>query len=193
VRILYSAAWVKGGTLFAMQARLPNDGDAISTLRTDVSHGLGAWSEDDWASGFRGHPQYAFTGTYLYTLGGYAGSDNAVQASVVGTNVEHDGSIGPAFSTSAMPAPTAFGSVVAVDDYLFAIGGKPQIFTAGVVGTASAHIGRYGRLDPWQAGAPLPEGRTNHTAVLAGNYVYVAGGGFDGPGLPTVFSAQVRF
>jgi hypothetical protein len=193
VRVLYSAAWVKGTTLFAMQAKLPAAGDAVSTLRADVSNGLAGWLEDDWISGFRGHPQYAFTGTYLYTLGGYGGADNAVESSVFGANLEHDGSIGPAFSTSAMAAPTAFGAVVAVDDYLLSIGGKPQIYTAGVVGTATAHIGRYGRLDAWQAATPLPEGRTNHTAVLSGNYVFVAGGGFDGPGLDTVFSAQVRF
>jgi Kelch motif len=193
VRILYSAAFVKNGALYAMQAQLPQSGDRIATWQADLSKGLGAWHETDWVKGFRGHPQYARSGNYIFTLGGYAGDNNQVVTDVYGVQMQKDGSLGQGFSTAPMLTPTAFGTVVAVDDYLYSIGGKPAIFTAGVTGVSSVHIGPNGQLETWQAQGALPQGRTNHTTLLSGNFVYVLGGGFDGPGLDSVLSAQVRF
>jgi len=113
---------------------------------------------------------------------------------VFGANLEHDGAIGPAFSTSAMPAPTAFGTVVAVDDYLLSIGGKPQIYTAGVSATGrGAHWAlwparRMAGGDAAARGAHEPHrGAVRQLRLRRGRR------GFDGPGLDTVFSAQVRF
>ena len=194
VRILYSAAFARGSSLYAMQAQLPQDGDRIATWQVDISKGLlGQWHETDWVSGFRGHPQYAQSGSYIFTLGGYAGGNNDVVADVYGVEIQENGSLGKGFATSPMLTPTAFGTVVAVDNYLFSVGGKPQIFTAGTPAVASVRVGTAGQLDAWKPQTPLPQGRTNHTTLVSGNYLYVLGGGFDGPGLDSVYSAQIRF
>ena len=47
-------------------------------------------------------------------------------------------------------------------------------------------------LGAWSAVSALPDGRSNHVSVLAGNWLYVTGGGNGGPGLDTVFVAQAR-
>jgi Kelch motif len=193
-RVLHSEAWVSGGTLFAMVSKLPGDGDVTATIRASVAHGLGAWSESDWLPGFRGRPEYAFTGKYVYTLGGYESGDagNPTVADVSGAPVAKDGSVGAPFSTTALPAPTTFGRVEAVDDYLFLVGGKPDIYAPGVARVASARIAADGTLTAWTAEPSLPEPRTNEAAVVAGDYLYVTGGGSDGPGLDSVFVANVR-
>lgn len=193
-RVIHSEAWVSSGTLFAMVSKLPGEGDVTATIRASVAHGLGAWSESDWLPGFRGRPEYAFTGKYVYTLGGYESGDagNVTVADVSGAPVAQNGSVGKPFSTTPLPAPTTFGRVEAVDDYLFLIGGKPDIYAPGVARVASARVAADGQLGAWTTEPSLPEPRTNEAAVVAGNYLYVTGGGSTGPGLDSVFVARVR-
>ena len=195
-RALYSDAWIYGGTLYAMDANLT--GDVMEMLRAPLgTSGLGSWSQDLWLPGFRGHPQYAFTGGFVYVLGGYVSDDAGnlpVVADVDGAPIKSDGSVGSSFTTTALPTPVAFGTVAAVDDYLFLVGGKDATFSGmGQTQTASAQVAASGQLATWAQQAPLPQGRTNHAMAVGGDYVFVTGGGFQGPGLDTVFSARVRF
>jgi len=49
----------------------------------------------------------------------------------------------------------SFARSVAVDDYLFIVGGKPAIFGSGTAAVLSARIGQDGRLAAWTAQAVL--------------------------------------
>jgi hypothetical protein len=194
----YSNAWIANdahSTLYAMDARLPMSGDDIAALRVATSPKLGTWAEDNWLPGFLGHPQYAFTGTFVYALGGYESDDagNPVVATVSGAPIEADGSVGASFTTEPLPTPVAFGEAVAVDDWIFQVGGQTSAFGTGVAGAVSAQVLADGKLGVWKGQPSLPEGRTSLALTLAGDFLYVTGGGYLGPGLPTVFSARVRF
>jgi hypothetical protein len=197
--VLYAEAWIDGGVLYAMDAKLPGStpGDVIATLRARVAGGLGAWSEDDWLPGFRGHPEYAFTGAYVYTLGGYTSDADSgaltMIADVKGAPLGAGGAVGSPFTALSLGKPTGFGRAVAVDDYLFVVGGKGDPFGSGQPDVVSAHVHADGTLDAWGPQTPLPEGRTDQAMSLGGDYLYVTGGGFNGPGLDTVYAARVRF
>ena len=163
----YSNAWIAtdaNATLYAMDERTKD----TATLRVETSPKIGAWSEDNWLPGFLGRAQYAFTGAYVYVLGGYgADAKNTVHATVIGAPIETNGKVGPAFTTEALPTPVAFGQAVAVDDWIFVVGG-----------TSDVYVG---------------PGRRDQALTLAGDFIYLTGGGYMGPGLPTVFAARVRF
>ena len=201
VRVLYSNAAVTNGHLQAFEARLPNDGNAIALVGAPVSGtSLGAWQQTSWLTGFRGHPQYAFATTagasYVYALGGYSSGDtgNTVLADGAGAALGANGTPGKSFTVRALPKPTSFGQAIAVDDYLFVIGGKDGVLTGtGSADVFVAKIGDGGALDPWTTVKPLPQGRTSLAVAMSGDFVFVTGGGFDAGGLDTVFSARVRF
>jgi hypothetical protein len=194
-RVLYSTAWVLGGALYAMDSKLPEEGDVTLTLRASLQGGLGPFVESDWLPGFRGHPEYAFARGFVYVLGGYVAADagDVVIAEVQGAPLSQDGTVGAPETAEALPAPTAFGTVTVVDNYLFLVGGKSAIFAAdGSALVASTEVEASGALGGFTAQAALPEGRTSHATVLAGDFLYVTGGGYDGPGLDTVYAARVR-
>ena len=187
-------AWVANdtaGTLYVMATSLT----LTAALRSPTSPAFTSWSEDDWLPGFLGRPEYAFTGSYVYAIGGYLSTDagNPVVLTVTGAPIEAGGKVGASFVTQALPMPVIFGRAIAVDDWIFVVGGKPDIFTPGVAGTLSAQVGALGELGPWTAQTLLPEGRTDMALTLAGNFLYQTGGGFMGPGVPTVFATRVRF
>jgi len=198
VDFFYSDAWVVGDTLYATTSGVGASGAATGTLTASLASGLGPWTENDWFAAFRGHPEYAHTPAFVFVLGGYASDPdsgaNPVVTDVHGAPIEANGTIGQGYSTTPLPAPTAFGTVVAVDDYVFLAGGKPDIFAAsGQSAVASAEVLPSGPLGTWANQPALPEGRTDHAMVLGGDYLFLTGGGFAGPGLDTVFSAKVRF
>lgn len=192
VSVPYSQAVVVGGELRAFHARLPDDGDGIALVRGRD----GDFTESTWLEGFRGHPQYVFAGEYVYALGGYAGAtkQNAVLADGAGAKLDASGVPGAAFAVSALPKATAFGKAVAVDDFVFVVGGKDEVMQGkGRADVFAAKIGEGGALSEWSAVSSLPQGRTSHALVAHGSFLYVVGGGFDAGGLDSVFSAQVRF
>lgn len=193
VRVLYSQATVVDGELRAFHARLPDDGDAIALVR-----GKGdSFSESNWLAGFRGHPQYVFAGDFIYALGGYAGATkgNEVLADGAGAKLDAQGEPGGSFSVASLPKPTSFGKGIAVDDFVFVVGGKDEVMSGkGRADVFAAKIDRAtGALAEWSEVSSLPQGRTSHALVSSGNYLYVVGGGYDAGGLDSVFSAQVRF
>ena len=186
-----SEATVHGGSLLVMHSELPIDGDDTSTLRTPLGGAL-AWSTDTWQGvGFRAQAEYAFTGKLAYTLGGYHDASAGAVADVFVAPL--GGTVGPATSTTALPAPVAFGEAVAVDDWLFVAGGRAQVF-GGAASTAvyAAPIAADGTLGSWQTPTALPMPRTNHVLSLVGDYLVLTGGAASGGGDTTVLLAQVR-
>jgi hypothetical protein len=166
-----------------------------ATLHVPTFPTFGTWVEDDWLPGFLGRPEYAFTGNYVYAMGGYLSTDagNPSVTAVNGAPVASGGTVGAPFSTTSLPTDVTFGNGVAVDDWIFVIGGKTGLFTSGVAGTYSASVGANGTLGAWQAQTSLPEGRTDMAVTLAGDFLYLTGGGYMGPGVATVYAARVRF
>jgi hypothetical protein len=201
VRVLYSYAAVDDGTLRAFHAKLPESGDGVALVRAPVAgDGLGKWEETTWLTGFRGHPQYAVArtdaGSFVYALGGYASAEkkNAVLADGAGASLDQSGAPGKSFTVKPLPKPTAFGKAVAVDDWVFVVGGKDGVIDGKGRGDVFASkVGDGGGLDAWTSLAPLPQGRTSHAVVVSGDFLYVVGGGYDAGGLDTVFSARIRF
>jgi hypothetical protein len=190
----YSAAWVAsdpGSSLYVIDSSL----SSTTVLRASTSPKLGAWSQESWLSGFLGRPEYAFTGAYFYAMGGYLSDDggNPTITAAQGSPVEPGGKIGPSFVTESLPMPVTYGSGVDVDDWIFVIGGKSSPFGTGEANAWSSEVGPSGHLGTWKAVTSLPQGRTDMAVTLAGDFLYLTGGGYMGPGLATVFAARVRF
>ena len=150
----YSNAWIasdSASTLYAMDAYLPSDGGAgaIIALHVPLSPQLGSWSMDEMLPDFLGHPEYAFTGKYVYALGGYATDDAGnlpVQSAVSGAPIGSGGDVGSSVGEQALPSPVAFGQAVDVDDWLFVVGGKDAVFGSGVSSVLSAQLGSGGSI-----------------------------------------------
>jgi hypothetical protein len=193
-RLFSAEAWVEGSTLFAMRSKLPGDGNSVTLLQTSLDGAL-AWSERDWLTGFRGRAQYAHSADYLYTFGGYVSMEgNPVISDANGISRSKGVSVESSFATSPLPAPRAFGTAIAVDGFIFLVGGKDAIFTSsGNTAAFASPIGRDGGLGPWTEQPALPEGRTSHSLTLGGDFLYVTGGGYDSGGLATVFAARVKY
>lgn len=193
VSILYSQASLVSGEIRAFHARLPDNGDGIALLRGQGSD----FSDATWLDGFRGHPQYVFAGAFIYALGGYAGATkgNSVLADGAGAKLDAFGVPGESFTVAALPKATAFGKGIAVDDWVFVIGGKDEVMSGkGRTDVFAAKIERAsGALAEWSEVAALPQGRTSHALVSHGSFLYVVGGGYDAGGLDSVYSAQVRY
>jgi hypothetical protein len=104
-----------------------------------------------------------------------------------------DAAIGAAFSRTRIYAPTAFGKTVAVDDFIFLVGGKASVFGSGVARVASTAVAGDAARGAWTPRSSLRQGRTDMAVTLAGDFLYGTGGGLDGPGLDAAYAAQVRF
>jgi Kelch motif len=190
----YSNAWVStdsASTLLAIDSALSRTG----ILEVATAPKLGTWSEEAWLKGFLGRPEYAFTGNFVYAMGGYLSDDagNPTESTVYGAAVEPDGKIGTAFETEALPMPITYGEAVAVDDWIFVVGGKASPFGTGEANAFSSQVGSGGMLGPWKPQTSLPQARTDMALTSAGDFIYLTGGGDMAGGLATVFAARVRF
>jgi hypothetical protein len=195
IRILSDQAWVVGTNLVAMNSPIFPDGTGNSSgMELDLVNPGRGWTQRAWSPNFRGHALYALSGQRAYAFGGYTPDTNAVVTDSDAVPFVLDQIVGVGIPTTPLPQPTSFGDAVAVDGYIFVVGGKPAIFgAAGVPDTFAAPINGDGTLGAWAPAMALPQGRTDQRVTLGGSYLYVTGGGFDGPGVDTVFAAQVRF
>ena len=191
---LSSEATIHDNTLLMMDTVLPNEGDKTITLRTSTT-APAEWSTDDWAIPFLAQAQYAFTDAFAYTIGGYKGdSGNPVSTDVYFAPITDHGSIADTRTTSPLPMPISHGEAIAVDDYVFVVGGRNAVLGApGTTTVLSAKIESAGDLAPWQPNIALPMARTNHELSLVGDYLVVTGGAVNGPGDTTVLVTRVRF
>ena len=180
-----SEATVHGRDLVVMHSSL--DTDATGELSTPVT--APTWTTTDLGITFRAQPQYAFTATHAYTLGGYHDTSAVLADAFVAPLAG-----GPAVPTTPLPTPTGFGEAVAVDDYVFLVGGRTQVFGgSGTTATYAAHIEAGGALEAWQPATALPMGRTNHDLVRVGDFLVLTGGATSGGGDATVLVSQVRY
>jgi hypothetical protein len=174
---------------------LPNAGDTTSLLVAPLGTTPLVWTElvIAPAPGWRGQPQFVFTGDALHVLGGYLGGTAQVVTDVQWARLA-GGVATPAPDEPRLLAPIAAGEAIAVDGFAFLVGGKPMISgSMGQTSVSVAAIGADGALGEWTASTPLPVGRTNHDLALGPTRLYLTGGSFDMGGLDTVFSAEVRF
>jgi hypothetical protein len=191
-RFLSTDAAVIDDTLYVMATQLPDSGDAVLTYSASLASGLGAWEPRAWLTGFRGKAQHAIADGAVFVMGGYLTGASEVVDRVDGAPITA-GDVGEPFAGEALPQPTTSGDAIAVDGWVFVVGGRRQV----IAGTAAADVVAApigaSSLGPWAVLASLPEGRSNHELALGGDWLYLTGGGFDGPGLDTVFAARVRF
>jgi hypothetical protein len=89
-------------------------------------------------------------------------------------SVNPDGSLGPWQQTSSMVKPRFDHSAVVVGNYIYAIGGGPQLDS--VTTAERAVINPDGTLGTWQLVTPPNQPRYQFSAVAAGGYLYVIGG-----------------
>ena len=190
-----SEATVRDGELLVMDTELPAEGDTTVTLRTPLGGAL-AWTTDDWAIGFRAQAEYAFTADTALVIGGYKGdAGNPVTTETFTAPIGVAGAIGAPRPGTALPTPTAFGEAVAVDDWVFVVGGRSQTLggTNGSTASVAAHVEADGSLGPWQTVAALPMLRTNHELAVVGDFLVLTGGAGTGAGDTTVLTARVRY
>jgi len=191
-----SEAVQRGSSLLLMDTVLPNEGDKTVTLRAPLTQPTPTWSTDDWGIGFRAQAQYAFTDRFAYTIGGYKGDvGNPVTADVFVAPIDtKTGAIGAATPVTPLPKPISFGEAIAVDDFIFVVGGRAQVFGApGTTDVFTARVQSDGTLSAWTIVNTLPMARTNHELALAGDFLVITGGAVNGPGDTTVMTTRVRF
>jgi len=149
-----------------------------------------AWSTADWGIGFRAQAEYAFSDRFAYTLGGYTGGEGNPATTEVFVATLEIAEVRPA---TPLPEPVIFGEAVAVDDWVFVVGGRSQVFGGEASTKVFAAQATDGALGAWSEVAELPMGRTNHELVLVGDELVVVGGAEAAGGDATVLVARVRF
>ena len=192
-----TGATVHDGTLLLMYSPLgtsSTDPGDTQTLRTPLGATALDWHVDDWHLPFRAQAQYAFDDRYVLALGGYHDPAIGATTDAYSAAILTGPSIGGPSTTSPLPTPVAFGAAAIVDDWVFVVGGRAQVFGAGgTTNVYAALIAADGSLGAWQTATALAVARTNHAMVLAGDYVVVLGGAASGPGDTMVLVAQVRY
>ena len=176
--------------LVVMTTNVPGDHDSGRTAALISPVRDLTWNATDLGFGFRGQAQYAFTDHFIYTLGGYHDTQTGPLRDVSMTPLAG----GTTTSTTELPQPIAFGEAVAVDDWLYIVGGRPGVFgSSGQTAVYAAGIESDGSLGSWSTTAALPMGRTNHDLTLVGDYLVLTGGAEMGPGDAHVLISRVRF
>ncbi len=190
-RALGVGAETKAGKVLLSDAALVSEtNEAVLALAT-LGNPLGSWTKTQYWPQFRGKPSLAFTDAAAFFLGGYDGT-NAVLSDVTGIPLDADGAPGTPVATTALPAGRTFGAAAGADDYVFNFGGRDQLFGVAPQANVISAKASGASLGPWTAQAPLPEPRSNHTATVVGDFVFILGGGNNGPGLDAVYRAQIR-
>jgi len=180
-------ASVRGGQLLLTDTHIPTDGDMTRTMKTSLPSL--SWTEARWDFGFRAQAQYAFTDDNIYAIGGYR---DPSQGTLPGVSIQSI-STGEVRSLAPLPVAVGFGEAVAVDDWIFVVGGRSQVFNApGSSDVYAAQILADGSLETWEPRGGLPMARTNHELALVGDYLVLTGGAAMGPGDATVLISQVR-
>jgi hypothetical protein len=201
-RALYSSALAKDGTLYTMFAdfdpmKPSNDGVTLYTAQLDPTGAPSAFTATKWLPTFLGQPEYAFAPPYAYALGGY-GSPNDAGMNVGmtecnGTQIDSSGKAGASFAVAALPKATSFGKAIAVDSWVFVVGGKTDPGAKPRPDIFAGQIDASGKIASWSQAGSLPEARSSLSVAAGGDFIYVTGGGNDAGGLDTVFAAQVRY
>jgi N-acetylneuraminic acid mutarotase len=124
---------------------------------------------------------------YVYVLGGYGSS--AFLSEVLYAAANGDGSLGSWQSTTSLPSGRHYHSSVVSGGYVYVLGGYGDSGSLSEV--LYAAVNGDGSLGSWQSTTSLPSGRSAHSSVVSGGYVYVLGGG-DSDYLSEVLYAAVN-
>lgn len=116
----------------------------------------------------------AAAGGRIYVSGGYS-SGSGVQQTVYSAQTGDDGTLGPWTGGPTLPAPRYSHSMTLIGGRLYVAGGKDGASVRSEVwGTQLDAQG--GLTDSWHVYSPLPSPRYGHSALAAGNMLYVIGG-----------------
>jgi hypothetical protein len=187
-RALTAGATIVDGTVWLTDAQLSSEGPEQSIIASATlgATALGAWTKTQYWPEFRGMPLGAFTDDAAFILGGY--DDSGVLTDVTGIAFA-GGSGAP---TTALPEARTYGAAVAVDGYVFAIGGRTEVLGVAPLPTVLSAKSDGATVGAWTTQAAMPSPRSNQTATVVGDWLFVLGGGNNGPGLDTVFRARVK-
>ena len=182
-------AAVRDGQLVVMKTKVPDHDNGQTVALTSPLASLD-WHANDLEIGFRAQAEYAFSDRFIYTIGGYRDPSVGALADVSFSPLTGGASI----ATTPLPHPVGFGEAVVVDDWLFVVGGRAQVFGApGTTEVVAAPLAADGSVGAWTTAVPLPMPRTNHDLVLVGDHLVLTGGASMGPGDATVLVSRVRF
>lgn len=189
-RALGAGAWLEGTKLWLSDSLLPSEGapEAVLAAATLQGDALSEWRATPYSKRFRGKPLGAFSSEAAFIIGGY-GEGNAVLPEVVAVPFR---GAAQAVPVTPLPEARAFGAAAAAGDWVFVTGGRTQIF--GVAPSAATYSAKLSgsTLGLWTARTSMPQIRSNHTATVVRDWLYVAGGGAGAGGLDTVFRARVK-
>ncbi|MDH4101476.1 MAG: hypothetical protein OEV28_12985 [Nitrospirota bacterium] len=138
--------------------------------------GIGAWKEGPRMNMERGFTTAAFSGGWVYLLGGANGKNGInLLATVERAKLNADGSLGPWILEPKLMQTSRRGTVaVAHNNHLYAMGGYSGIFLSTV---ERARINPDGSLGPWiYEPNEMNDARYIHGAAIHGNTLYVVGG-----------------
>jgi N-acetylneuraminic acid mutarotase len=188
-RPLGPAAAVRGSTLWLTDSRLDSESDAGAqavVASATLSTSLGAWNLVQYWPQFRGQPLGAFTADAVFVMGG--ADDTGTLTDVTALTLDSTTPV----STTALPAPRTYGAAVSADDWLFAVGGRVNYLGGPAVDTVYSAQELDGGVGAWTAQATMPAPRSNHTATVVGDWLFVAGGSDNAPGQDTLYRARVK-
>lgn len=183
---IYNAAYaISNGYVYLL------GGDDGGTLTSVVQYALlgaagdtGVWNTTTPLSGGARDLTGAFAANgYLYTIGGYNGS--SVFSIAESIPINGDGTLGSSWNaTTSLPQPISDASTVAVDGYVYIIGGQNSTSTLSTV--YSARIIPNGTVGPWQSSPSLSSPREDMDVLNApeyNGYIYLVGG-YNSSGTP---------
>ncbi|MBI2008846.1 hypothetical protein HYS84_00355 [Candidatus Saccharibacteria bacterium] len=173
-----------GGQLFNIDTT-----NAVLTLNGVNGAALQAWQTND-SSGFTAYGELATAAAngYIYRIGGSPDGSAGV-TSVIYAKINASGSVGTWNSTSALPTTLSDQGAVAVNGYVYAVGGWNG--TVVVDSVYYAKINPDGTLGSWTATSSLTAARGQPGVVAAGGYVYAVGG-YNSTAQTTVYYAKIN-
>lgn len=141
-----------------------------ATINPDGS--LGPWQSTSALVTARSYLAVAVWGNYIYALGG---SEDGISIlnSVERAEVQLDGSLGPWQLVTSMTNPRTGLEAVALDGYLYALGGQADIIFSSV---ERAAIRTDGSLGSWEVVPAMTSPRADYAAVVANDLIYSLGG-----------------
>lgn len=153
----------------------PQNWDNIERAAINVDGSLGAWQIMSAPMSIRrpGLAVIAFN-NYIYALGGYTTVSSS--DSVEYTKINNDGTIGPWKIVTSMNIGRGSLSAVAIDGYLYAIGGS---LTGPLSSIERAPINADGTLGAWQYVNSMKIDRHSHAVLVAEGRLYALGGASD--------------
>jgi hypothetical protein len=126
-------------------------------------------------------------GGYLYVLGGGQTTSTAT-STVYSAPINSTGSIGAWSTTTALPVGLAFHKALAMDGYMYVMGGRTASGTATST-VYSAPINAGGTLGAWSTTTAMPGPRYYHAASKYKGRIYTSGGWTGSAATSTVFFA----